>query len=101
MVFTDRSVFLIYLCVGGGGVWSLAPLSSIFHLYPALLVEETGVPGENHRLSQVTDKFYHIMLWMWILVLFFPRALAIYKIMQCDTCYLEFVLLLLTMPTIE
>jgi hypothetical protein len=25
-------------------------------------VEETGVPGENHDLSQVTDKLYHIML---------------------------------------
>jgi len=26
-----------------------------------LLVEETGVPGENHR--SVTDKLYHIMLY--------------------------------------
>ena len=28
-----------------------------------LLVEETGVPGENHRPAQVTDKLYHIMLY--------------------------------------
>ena len=28
-----------------------------------LLVEETGVPGENNRLTQVTDKFYHIILY--------------------------------------
>ena len=28
-----------------------------------LLVEEAGVPGENHHLSQVTDKLYHIMLY--------------------------------------
>ena len=28
-----------------------------------LLVEETGVPEENH-LSHVTDKFYHIMLYV-------------------------------------
>jgi hypothetical protein len=29
-----------------------------------ILVEETGVPGENYRdLSQVTDKLYHIMLY--------------------------------------
>jgi hypothetical protein len=28
-----------------------------------LLVEETGVPGENHRSAQVTDKLYHIMLY--------------------------------------
>ena len=27
------------------------------------LVEETGVPGENHDVSQVTDKLYHIMLY--------------------------------------
>jgi hypothetical protein len=28
-----------------------------------LLVEETGVPGENHRHVQVTDKLYHKMLY--------------------------------------
>ena len=28
-----------------------------------LLVEETGVPEENHRPAQVTDKLYHIMLY--------------------------------------
>jgi hypothetical protein len=28
-----------------------------------LLVEETGVLGENHSLSQVIDKLYHIMLY--------------------------------------
>ena len=27
-----------------------------------LLVEETGVHGENPNLTQVTDKLYHIML---------------------------------------
>ena len=27
-----------------------------------LLVEEIGVPGENHRLPQVTDKLYFIIL---------------------------------------
>ena len=26
-----------------------------------LLVEKTGVPGENHDLSEVTDKLYHII----------------------------------------
>jgi hypothetical protein len=34
------------------------PLTTI--LCPVLLVEETGVPEENHRT--VTDKLYHIML---------------------------------------
>ena len=28
-----------------------------------LFVEETGVPTENHDLSKVTDKLYHIMLY--------------------------------------
>ena len=28
-----------------------------------LLVEETGVPGENHQPAQVTDKLYHIILY--------------------------------------
>jgi hypothetical protein len=27
-----------------------------------LVVEETGIPGENHK-SQVIDKLYHIMLY--------------------------------------
>jgi hypothetical protein len=28
-----------------------------------LLVEESGVPKENHRPATVTDKLYHIMLY--------------------------------------
>ena len=35
---------------------------SIISWRSVLLVEETGVPGENHRPAQVTDKLYHIML---------------------------------------
>jgi hypothetical protein len=28
-----------------------------------VILVETRVPGENHRLTQVTDKHYHIMLY--------------------------------------
>jgi hypothetical protein len=48
----------------GLGLWCETVLSTIFQLYQwqsVLLVEETGVPGEN--LPQVTDKLYHIMLY--------------------------------------
>ena len=29
-----------------------------------LMVEETRVPGENHSLSPVADKLYHIILYL-------------------------------------
>jgi hypothetical protein len=35
---------------------------SVISWLSVLLVEETGVPGEN--LSQITDKLYHIMLYL-------------------------------------
>jgi hypothetical protein len=28
-----------------------------------LLVEENGIPGENHTLPQVSDKLYYIMFY--------------------------------------
>ena len=51
------------------GLWVMvfnATFNSISAIpgWSVLLVEETGVPGENHRLStQVTDPLYHIMLY--------------------------------------
>ena len=36
---------------------------SVISWWLVLLVEETGVPGENHQPAQVTDKLYHIMLY--------------------------------------
>jgi len=36
---------------------------SVISWQSVLMVEETGVPGENHDLPQVTDKLYHIMLY--------------------------------------
>ena len=62
---TDQVFFVTIFCFGLV-LWRLAPLLTIFQLYHGgqfLLVQETEVPEENHRLSQVTDKLYHIMLY--------------------------------------
>jgi hypothetical protein len=47
----------------GLGLWCLTPLSTIFQWQLVLLVEGIGVPGETTDLPQVTDKFYHVMLY--------------------------------------
>jgi hypothetical protein len=39
---------------------------SVILWWSVLLVEDTGGPGENHRPAQVTDKLYHIMLYICI-----------------------------------
>jgi hypothetical protein len=36
---------------------------SVIRWRSVLLVEEIGIPGENHDLSQVTDKLDHIVLY--------------------------------------
>jgi hypothetical protein len=41
-------VFLFFVCLFVW--WCLTPLSTIFQWRSVLLVEDTGVPGENHRL---------------------------------------------------
>jgi hypothetical protein len=42
---------LLYMSRNRFGLWRLMSLSTIFHLswWALLLVEETRVPGENHR----------------------------------------------------
>ena len=36
---------------------------SVISWWSVLVVEETGIPGENYRSAQVADKLYHIMLY--------------------------------------
>jgi hypothetical protein len=45
---------------------SATPFSTIFQLHAAvsfLLVQETGVPGENHQPVAITDKLFDIKLY--------------------------------------
>ena len=37
---------------------------SVISWWSVLLVEETGVPRENHDMPYITDKLYHIMLYL-------------------------------------
>jgi hypothetical protein len=41
--------------------WYLAPLSAI-SWRKVLVVEEAGVPEDNHRYGQATGKLYHLQL---------------------------------------
>jgi hypothetical protein len=41
--------------------WCLTPLSAIFQR-PVLVVQEAGVPGENHPSWKATGKLYHLQL---------------------------------------
>jgi hypothetical protein len=44
LLLMQATLFYLWL-----GLWCLTPLSTIFQLWSVLLVEETGVPAENHR----------------------------------------------------
>ena len=41
----------------------LTTMFTVISWQSVLLVEETGVPGENHRPAQDTDKLYRIMVY--------------------------------------
>ena len=44
-------------------IWCLTPLSTIFRGDYFYWCREPEYPVENHRPAQVTDKFYHIILY--------------------------------------
>jgi hypothetical protein len=41
---------------------TLSNISAISWL-PVLVVEEAGIPGENHRFEQATGKLYHAVIY--------------------------------------
>jgi hypothetical protein len=67
---------------------------SVISWRSTLLVEETGVPGENRRKSQVTDKCYHIMLsFIWLFWIYITNASNII-IQMVDEIFLIIIILL-------
>ena len=63
-VFIDYHIDKDYNRVRDGFIVFNATFNNISVISSVLLVEETRVHGENHRLTlQVTDKIYHIMLY--------------------------------------
>jgi hypothetical protein len=62
-VFIDYHIDKDYNRVMDGFIVFNATFNNISVRSSVLLVEETRVHGENHRLAQVTDKIYHIMLY--------------------------------------
>jgi hypothetical protein len=59
-----------------------APFSNISATLrrPVLMVEEAGVPGENHRPWQATSKLYH--LWLRVECTLFVRKPKIQKVKE-------------------
>jgi hypothetical protein len=58
MIFFEKAGVIMKIILGLG-LWCLTPTFnniSVISWRSILLVEETGEPGENHDLPQVTDK---------------------------------------------
>ena len=59
-------LIIVYILLGMG-LWCLTPLSTIFSYIVAVSVIGGGNRNTRGKLSQVTDKLYHIILYRVIL----------------------------------
>jgi len=86
-------------CGEGLCVRCLAPLSTTFHLYrggPVLLVEETGISGENHRPAsshwqKLCRKFFE-PYWIWMWCGWIYTSIKSYKIVYNNPLYFQYIL---------
>jgi hypothetical protein len=54
--------------------------SSFISWRSALLVQETGVPGETTDLPQVTHKLYHMLLYLTLYIIYTIKVMFLQKL---------------------